>query len=841
MVAPSSALKVDTAYSVILRNRPERTAFLFDVRDATEQSERFHLIYDEIISVCHRRWAGRSNPIFLFSNDDFSADDWSALQLVDADRIISFSALPEELAARIDRRLCPEELRVIEQFKKPEARIDVGLHGHGIEVSGVQALLKRFPADYFLSFLFGGQCPVDVRRFCWRNFGRDDVWSPTVFPTATPYEYSALPDVQKLTFGMDHAEHVTDFLTSLARDKSKQLRITAPCQIGAALGPIPNPGGGLDKAFQIIVGDSAADLLEHWNGVRWKQNWYNPFLHQLWVPDALARNEAVMKAVALWARTNLNAWPGEPRTRIEIVSWSWSASELQGLLPLFPRDDDKVEIAVVSPSELNERRRQHDAQWLGMPSSFLKYQESEIVRLTGARDDDAWDVPAPEIMAMLRTNSGSGSWCADVLVEQPRTEDSSASRERWWLLPRKSCGKLVREIVGQPARINRAGYFSITFRYDSDRDKRLKLTVKRPKPNGLFHFLFWPRDAHSWGSPYDVRAKLPAPPVPIRYLGPSDKGEYLTGLVALFGDLDGAREITGRKFWRATFERLANRDRKKDLQLQETIANVITKMLQTEKAREAQVTATAQRVVGHVGQRLAPKSLSAYELDQRYSDYAAAAGANVPDSRPPAPSVSEQRKRPLSREGMEQQLSWLVDRDILRLGLEFECGRCGVRSWVQLDNAKQHMRCGGCAHEQALSGKPEWHYELNTLALRCVTSNQLAALQALCDLAAQSHHSFAYSTSMEIFRGAEQKPWHEIDLICISDARLIVAEVKDTEIIRSDLDELAEIAEALQADEAYLYLPAHLISKTNLVWRDELAARLSASDMQFDYVGLEQV
>ncbi len=216
-------------------------------------------------------------------------------------------------------------------------------------------------------------------------------------------------------------------------------------------------------------------------------------------------------------------------------------------------------------------------------------------------------------------------------------------------------------------------------------------------------------------------------------------------------------------------------------------------------------------------------------------------GTNVPDSRPPAPSVPEQRKRPLSREGMEQQLSWLVDRDILRLGLEFECGRCGVRSWVQVDQAKQHMRCGGCAHEQALSGKPEWHYELNTLALRCVTSNQLTALQALCDLAAQSHHSFAYSTSMEIFRRDEQKPWHEIDLICISDARLIVAEVKDTEIIRSDLDELAEIAAALQADEAYLYLPAHLISKTNLAWRDELAARLSASDMRFDYVGLEQV
>jgi ribosomal protein L37E len=201
----------------------------------------------------------------------------------------------------------------------------------------------------------------------------------------------------------------------------------------------------------------------------------------------------------------------------------------------------------------------------------------------------------------------------------------------------------------------------------------------------------------------------------------------------------------------------------------------------------------------------------------------------------------EQRKRLLTFEVMSNQLSWLVDRDILRLGLELECERCGLRSWIPVDHAKQHLDCTGCGHEQSLRGAPEWHYELNSLALRCVTSNQLAVLQALCDLASRAHYSFVFTPSMEIYRGDEQRPWHEIDIICLCDGRLIVAEVKDTTIVEGDLDELAEIAEALKADDALLYFPAALAMPKHDQWKRDLNTRLQRSNIRFDYAPLSQV
>lgn len=833
---------MEAAYSVILRNRPERTAFIFDVGDATRAPERFQAIFDEIISVCHRRWAGRNSPMAFFAGDAFTEEEWANLELADADRIISFSALPATLAVEIDRRLNPEELRVIESFEKIEPRIDIGMNGHGIEVSAVQALLKQFPADYFLSFQISHPCPPEVRQFCAVNFGRDDVWSPTVFPTATPYEFSALQDVQMLTYGMDNVGHLVEFLTSLVRERKKLMRVTAACQLGSVLEPhIPVPLGGLDKAFQIIIGDSPADLVEHWDGGRWKHNTYRPYARQLWIPSALARQEAVMKAAIQYAWVcNSDSWLGEPRQRIELISWSWKEADLMGLIPTRPSDTVGGEIDVVPSSELNARRAKHVAERLAFPRSLLQH-DNDTIRLSGTRATDHWELPAPDILRMVRTHSGSGgSWAVDVLVEQPHVEDSGAGGERWWLLPRKSCGKLPRRIFERPARINRHGFFSLSFCYDSTREKRLTLQVKRPDPQWMFSYLFWPRQAHEWGSPYDARATLTNDRPSIRYLGSSDKGDYLSALISLFGDLDGAREFTGRKFWRETFERLANRERKKDSVLTADIARVITKMLPSEKPREDLVVSTAERIVGFVGQRVAPKSISRRELEERYAAYAEEAGGAI-EPQEPAKSAWEQRARPLSHEGMKRQLSWLVNRDVIQIGVELQCVRCGVRSWVHIDRAKQHLACSGCGHEQSLSGEPEWHYELNSLALRCVTSNQLAALQALCQLASRASHSFAYSTSLEIFRDNEQKPWHEIDLICLCDGRLIVAEVKDTTIVEGDLRELAEIAEALQADDALLFTPAKLLSAKHQKWKSDLRTRMERSNIRFDYVGLEQV
>ena len=90
---------MDAAYSVVLRNRPEKTAFIFDSADAALHPDVFTAIFDEVMSVCHRRWAGRESPMAFFSDGNLAEEEWANLELADPDRIISFSKLPATLVA----------------------------------------------------------------------------------------------------------------------------------------------------------------------------------------------------------------------------------------------------------------------------------------------------------------------------------------------------------------------------------------------------------------------------------------------------------------------------------------------------------------------------------------------------------------------------------------------------------------------------------------------------------------------------------------------------------------------------------------------------------------------
>ena len=321
------------AFSVLLRNRPERTAFLVDLTDAAKNPAMFDRLFDAVVAVCYRRWAGRTSPFLMFENGSIAEDDWSELVLADADRIVSFSALPESLVRELERRVCPGEIRVINHFTVSRNDIDHGMHNHGIEVSAIQALLKKSGGLVLPTFAINPACDAASRRFCDLNFGRPNAWSPTAFPTGTPYEASMLRDVQKIDYEVSGADSVAAFLQHLvsAGDGTGRVRIVAECQIGSLTGAISVPTSGLNSAYQIIVGDAPSDLLEHWNGVRWKQNWFEPYAHQLWLPTALAQNPDVIRAVAKWARAYLPSGFEKTRTTVELVSRSWSVAALDAL------------------------------------------------------------------------------------------------------------------------------------------------------------------------------------------------------------------------------------------------------------------------------------------------------------------------------------------------------------------------------------------------------------------------------------------------------------------------------------------------------------------------------
>ena len=67
-------------YSVFVRPRPVRTAFLVDTGSFVPGSDRFEALVDALIRHNYQLWGGRTNPIIFFSGESLSPDAWLQLR-----------------------------------------------------------------------------------------------------------------------------------------------------------------------------------------------------------------------------------------------------------------------------------------------------------------------------------------------------------------------------------------------------------------------------------------------------------------------------------------------------------------------------------------------------------------------------------------------------------------------------------------------------------------------------------------------------------------------------------------------------------------------------------------
>jgi hypothetical protein len=143
---------------------------------------------------------------------------------------------------------------------------------------------------------------------------------------------------------------------------------------------------------------------------------------------------------------------------------------------------------------------------------------------------------------------------------------------------------------------------------------------------------------------------------------------------------------------------------------------------------------------------------------------------------------------------------------------------------------QQQITCIGCGSVHTLGAKEPWHYSLNSLAQMSVSQGVLGVLHALTALEASTIHSFfAFSPSLDLFRPADEVPWHEIDVACIADGDFVIGEVKEGFVQKKAFDDLAEISEALRPDRAIIFLPLEHATKQQQElksWLAEMNTRL---------------
>lgn len=169
--------------------------------------------------------------------------------------------------------------------------------------------------------------------------------------------------------------------------------------------------------------------------------------------------------------------------------------------------------------------------------------------------------------------------------------------------------------------------------------------------------------------------------------------------------------------------------------------------------------------------------------------------------------------------------SYLVDKGLFRMGVELECTKCGMSSWVALDVLKQEAVCELCGHSydatrQLLDSK--WRFRRSGIlgAERNVQGAVPVALtlqQLGANLDRGLHHGM-YSASLDLKPSVESGlPNCEVDFVWLTKERhpdcltVILAECKDQgpirpEEFRRDVDNMRRVADALPKHRFTTYL-----------------------------------
>jgi hypothetical protein len=168
-----------------------------------------------------------------------------------------------------------------------------------------------------------------------------------------------------------------------------------------------------------------------------------------------------------------------------------------------------------------------------------------------------------------------------------------------------------------------------------------------------------------------------------------------------------------------------------------------------------------------------------------------------------SPKEIEEDRKMISA-SLREMLQWLTNRGVMQQGVRLQCTNCGSRFWCEIGTLKQTVHCDGCAANVRVPVESIWRYRLNSLVRNGIALHGcVAVISALRCLRERARDSFIYTHGIALFKDYGSKPEAEIDLLCISNGKLICGEVKSSasEFTQEELTKLAGIAADIKADQ----------------------------------------
>jgi len=295
------------------------------------------------------------------------------------------------------------------------------------------------------------------------------------------------------------------------------------------------------------------------------------------------------------------------------------------------------------------------------------------------------------------------------------------------------------------------------------------------------------------------------PPRRFRRFETSDKGRYLQGAIDLWGGLSSADFFLRNPFWPRVFNELCGKiatDAERSSRI-ERVGTLIQETIQRNPAAIA-TPSGMKDLASNIARQLIvreslPRSLTLPNIRQIFQQML---GEHMrlrrQDTFHPNERFEDQR-------GIE--LEMLLNSQVLFQGANLPCQNCGSSFWYPIGQLDREMRCQGCLSLFVCPPSPEWSFKLNELVLNCIKRHGIfPVLRTLTTLAWPISNMFLFRPSQNIYASNSEVEFTDLDIIAITDGRLIIGEVKSSpsSLAQEDCDHLQAIAMELEPNEVIL-------------------------------------
>jgi|GEM_PF-5280630 len=822
------------SYVAHAKSRPLRIAFVVPAVSADPSSDT---ILDSIVTASQGLWGGRFNPLVVVDGEnDLASDEWREIEKADPDRVHAFFPLTEPWVERFDQRLFPwaindESKRWGRSGRPPDtAWNSFPIDAPGVAISPSPNNLQQFGDRKLLALEFGSTCPIEIRRFFHRNYGtyfqyhdaQGNVRRDTGTEKLLLQSNREIFRINDLTSACQALEKFAGSL--FPPNFSNALAFIAPCEVSSLGLGAPFPQAPYTHTYRVFVGNHPRDFAAYWNEMRIYGCWQQPYRIALWIPQELISSGEFLGALQKLL-FEYSGQHSQGSRHVQITSETVLPEDLSRVAEILDAGNSRVPTEILASDERRKQIGEYFDQYdVGnVPRSMVSTSDAFRFRIMGQSETHA--IPKPEVVSV------NGSWAVDLQID---LADSRSTSSRWWCLPRRSGSYGAPSIFKAPARVNRTHQFSVEVERQvgpMSRNIRPEIHVHMPSESSVALNLLvgGPRPFNS----DDARREQANQRSIVQKWATSEKGNYLRGLIELFGSFWTAGEFLERRFWREVFLKLAGHEPDKEAKLGQLVADYLVKKLPPtlgvkKETVQKQSPMIGKGLINRIHNRLnfSDQPLSLYELRQFLGDSNTEAAANkITEYRSGNTIVDVSTLAPLSDDDLQAGVDRLLALNILRSGAEIRCRNCGIPTWVHVDQLRQRNECAGCGFEHAVASTIEWKFRLNTLAQRCVSQNVLAVLQALVQIADNAYHSFFYVPNVDLVLLGLATPC-ELDIICVVDGKLVIGEVKDGDFDESDFERLAQIAELLRPDRAAIFVP-HAYHQKAAGWFETFRIRLN--------------